>query len=251
MSGTIICIPTFDEIDNLGPLVAGIREAAPDVHLLVIDDASPDGTGELADAIAAEDAHVHVLHRSGKQGLGRAYLAGFAYALEHGYDVVVEMDADGSHRAVDLPALLDGLEDADVVLGSRWIAGGRVSGWPLRRQLLSRAGNLYARLLLMLPVRDATGGFRAYRAATLRQLGLDTVRSDGYCFQVELVHRAIESGAVVHEVPITFLERRAGTSKMSGRIVVEALLRIAVLALAGPAVRPGAVAGPLQPAEQR
>lgn len=244
MRGTIICIPTFDEIDNLGPLVAGIRASAPEVDLLVIDDASPDGTGELADEIAFEDPHVHVLHREGKQGLGRAYLAGFAWALEQEYDVVVEMDADGSHRPVDLPALLDAVRGADVVLGSRWVAGGRVTDWPLHRQLLSLAGNAYARLLLMLPVRDATGGFRAYRASTLRRLGLETVRSDGYCFQVELLHRAVEQGAVVREVPITFQERRAGRSKMSARIIAEALIRIALLALAGPVLRPVAVPPP-------
>jgi dolichol-phosphate mannosyltransferase len=174
-----------------------------------------------------------VLHRERKQGLGRAYRAGFEWALDHDYGVIAEMDADGSHRAADLPALLEGIADADVVLGSRWIRGGRVEGWPLHRELLSRAGNLYARALLLLPVRDATGGFRAYRATTLRRVDPATIRSEGYCFQVELVQRSLLVGARVVEVPITFLERRAGRSKMSVRIVIEALLRIALLALPG------------------
>lgn len=248
MSGTVVCIPASDESDDLGPLVEGIRSAAPDVDVLLIDVADVDGG--LADSIAARDPRVRVLHRPGERGLGRSRLAGFADALEHGYDVVVELSADGTHRAADLPALLAGVAEADVVLGSRWIHGGSVSGWPLPRRLLSRGVDLAASLLLMLPVQDATGGFRAYRAATLRQLGLDTVRSDDPCSQVELVQRAVELGARVREVPIAFLGRRARRSRTTGRIAAGALLRIVMLALVGPAVDAPAT-GRLEAAHQR
>jgi dolichol-phosphate mannosyltransferase len=228
----LVCMPTYDEAENLEPAVSRVRASAPDVDLLVIDDDSPDGTGRIADALAGRDAHVHVLHRPGRGGLGRAYLAGFAWASRHGYDAVVEMDADGSHRAQDLPALLAGIgRGADVVLGTRWMAGGAVQDWAWHRRLLSRGGNAYARAVLRLPYRDVTGGFRVYRVDRLPRLGLGSVRSEGYCFQIDLVRRAHAAGLLVEEVPITFVEREHGRSKMSAGIVVEALRNVTGWAL--------------------
>ena len=224
----LVCVPTYDEAESLPPLLARLRSTVPDVEVLVIDDNSPDGTGAIADGIAAADAHVHVLHRAGKGGLGAAYLAGFAWALERHYDAVVEMDADGSHRPEDLLALLAALGDADLVLGTRWMPGGRTVNWPLRRRLLSRAGNRYARAMLGLPIRDITGGFRVYRAAALLAVDLPSVHSQGYCFQIELAARASEAGLRIAEVPITFVERAEGASKMSQAIVVEAMRLVTV-----------------------
>jgi dolichol-phosphate mannosyltransferase len=232
MSGAVVIVPTFNECDALPVTLARLRATVPTADVLVVDDASPDGTGAIADRIAAADRAVHVLHRTGKRGLGRAYVAGFAWALTHGYDVIVEMDADGSHRAEDLPGLLAATTDADLVLGSRWVPGGAVRNWPRRRELLSRAGNAYTRILLGLPLRDATGGFRAYRAQTLAALHLETVASHGYCFQVDMAWRVLRSGGRVVEVPITFVEREQGTSKMSREIVLEALGRITLWGLA-------------------
>ncbi|HEY8720935.1 polyprenol monophosphomannose synthase [Pengzhenrongella sp.] len=223
MRRTVVLIPTFNERDALPGTLARLRAAVPEADVLVIDDGSPDGTGDLADRAAADDAAVHVLHREEKLGLGRAYVAGFAWALAEGYEVIVEMDADGSHRPEDLPRLLAALSDADLVLGSRWVPGGTVVNWPRRRELLSRAGNAYTRMMLGLPLRDATGGFRAYRAATLAGLDLEAVASHGYCFQVDMAWRVLRSGGRVVEVPITFVERVQGTSKMSRAIVIEAL----------------------------
>jgi dolichol-phosphate mannosyltransferase len=194
--------------------------------VLVADDNSPDGTGALADRLAAEDTRIHVLHRAGKQGLGAAYVAGFEWAREHGYDAVVEMDADGSHAPEELPRLLDALREADAVLGSRWVEGGTVKNWPAHRLLLSRGGNLYTRLVLGIPLRDATGGYRAVRGDLVDRLPFDDVASQGYCFQVDWAWRAWRSGARVVEVPITFTERAFGRSKMSGSIVAEALVRV-------------------------
>jgi dolichol-phosphate mannosyltransferase len=225
---TLVCVPTYDEAESLPQLLLRLAEFAPDVDVLVIDDASPDGTGAIADAFAERDPRVHVLHRTGKGGLGGAYLAGFGWGLERGYDAVVEMDADGSHRPEDLPRLLAALRDADVVLGTRWMPGGRTVNWPLRRRLLSRAGNLYARCMLRVPMRDITGGFRAYRTAALHAVDLAVVRSEGYCFQVELALRAGDAGLRIREVPITFVEREQGVSKMSGSIVLEAMRRVTV-----------------------
>jgi dolichol-phosphate mannosyltransferase len=222
----LVVVPTYDEVENLEPLVGRVRASVPDADLLVADDNSPDGTGELADKIAAADMHVHVLHRPGKEGLGAAYLAGFQWALERDYGVVVEMDADGSHRPEDLPTLLRALERADLVLGSRWVPGGRVVNWPTRRKVLSLGGNTYARLALGVPLRDITGGYRAFRRETLLDLDLDGVSSQGYCFQVDLAWRAYRRGLRVVEVPITFVERERGASKMSGSIVREALWRV-------------------------
>lgn len=224
----VVIIPTYNERENLELITGRVRAAIPEVDVLVADDNSPDGTGAIADALAAADDHVLVLHRKGKEGLGAAYLAGFDWALEHGYDVIVEMDADGSHQPEQLPLLLDALRDADLVLGSRYVAGGSVVNWPRSREVLSRGGNVYTRVMLGVPIKDATGGYRAFRADTLRKLDLTGVESKGYCFQVDLARRAVRSGLRVREVPIEFVERELGTSKMDQRIVVEALWRVTV-----------------------
>ena len=228
----LVAIPTYNEHDNLPRIVARLRAAVPDAHVLVVDDDSPDGTGKVADELAAADGHVQVLHRTQKAGLGAAYVAAFGWALERDYDAVVEMDADGSHAPEELPRLLAALDDADVVLGSRWVEGGRVSNWPASRKALSRGGNVYTRVMLGLPLRDATGGYRVYRRAVLASLSLDEVTSQGYCFQIDMVWRAWQSGFVVREVPITFVERTAGDSKMSRAIVAEALWRVTTWGLA-------------------
>ncbi|MCW2696153.1 MAG: Dolichyl-phosphate beta-D-mannosyltransferase [Modestobacter sp.] len=222
----LVIIPTYDEIGSLGTVLDRLHAAVPTAHVLVVDDASPDGTGALADARATVDDRVHVLHRPGKAGLGPAYVAGFGWAAGHGYRVVVEMDADGSHPPERLPALLDALVDADLVLGSRYVPGGRVLEWPAYRLALSRFGNLYTRWLLRLPLQDATGGYRAVRADLLARLPFDEVASQGYCFQVDWAWRAVRAGARVVEVPITFTERAFGRSKMSSSIVGEALTRV-------------------------
>jgi dolichol-phosphate mannosyltransferase len=190
----LVVIPTYNEAENVRIIVERLRTAVPAVDILVADDASPDGTGAIADELAAADPQVRVLHRSGKQGLGAAYLAGFAWARDHGYDAVVEMDADGSHAPEELPRLLDRLAEADAVLGSRWVRGGRVVNWPFHRLLLSRGGNFYTRLALGMPVKDATGGYRAYRLPVLDKIEVDTVMSQGYRFQVDLAWRAHRSG---------------------------------------------------------
>ncbi len=228
LGSILVVIPTYNERDCLESIVGRVRASVPEAHVLIADDNSPDGTGAIADGLAQVDEHIQVMHRTQKAGLGAAYLAGFEWALERGYDVVVEMDADGSHQPEQLPVLLAALRNADLVLGSRWIAGGGVVNWPKSREILSRGGNRYTRLMLGIPLRDATGGYRAFRAATLRQLDLSQVESQGYCFQVDLAWRALQRGLRVVEVPITFIERTAGSSKMSQRIVAEALWRVTV-----------------------
>jgi dolichol-phosphate mannosyltransferase len=228
LGSVLVVVPTYNEADNITEIVGRVRAAVPNAYVLVADDNSPDGTGKLADALAHEDDHVHVLHRPGKQGLGAAYVAGFGWAAEQGFDVVVEMDADGSHSPEQLPRLLDALRGADLVLGSRWVPGGKVLNWPRRRMVLSRGGNLYTRLALGLPFGDATGGYRAYRMTALNSLDLASVASQGYCFQVDLVWRVAQAGFRVVEVPITFTERARGESKMSSSIVREALWRVTV-----------------------
>jgi dolichol-phosphate mannosyltransferase len=222
----VVLIPTYNERENVSLIVSRLRAAVPEADVLVLDDYSPDGTGQVADQLAAADSQVRVLHRKSKEGLGAAYLAGFAWALEHGYDVMVEMDADGSHQPEQLGSLLGALAGADVVLGSRWVPGGSVVNWPFHRKFLSVGGNLYVRVLLGMPIGDATGGFRAYRASALRTLDLHEVASQGYCFQVDLAWRAIRAGLTVVEVPITFVERTIGDSKMSQDIVNESLRSI-------------------------
>jgi dolichol-phosphate mannosyltransferase len=223
----LVVIPTYQERDNLGPVVVRLHAAVPEADVLVVDDASPDGTGELADEMAAADPRIRVLHRKGKEGLGAAYLAGFAAALRGDYQIVVEMDADGSHPPEDLPALIAALDEADVVLGSRYVPGGVVRNWPAHRQLISRIGNLYSRLALGLPIKDITAGFRVFRRQVLEELDLDQIASQGYCFQIDMAWRAVLAGFRVREVPITFTERQRGSSKMDGTIVAEALWRVA------------------------
>jgi dolichol-phosphate mannosyltransferase len=222
----LVIIPTYNERENLERIVSRTRESVPEAHIVVADDNSPDGTGDIADALVAIDDHIHVLHRAGKEGLGAAYLSGFAWAIDQGYDVLVEMDADGSHQPEQLPKLLAALRNADVVIGSRWVNGGSVVNWPKHRELLSRGGNLYTRAMLGIPLHDATGGYRAFRADALRTLDLSDVESKGYCFQVDMAWRAVRSGLRVVEVPIEFVERELGDSKMNQKIVTEALWRV-------------------------
>nr|WP_028797445.1 polyprenol monophosphomannose synthase [Streptomyces purpureus] len=225
--GTVlVIIPTYNEAENIESIISRVRASVPEAHVLVADDNSPDGTGKIADELAGADDHVHVLHRKGKEGLGAAYLAGFRWGIDRGYGVLVEMDADGSHRPEELPRLLDALPGADLVLGSRWVPGGSVVNWPKSREFLSRGGSLYSRLMLGVPIRDVTGGFRAFRRETLEGLGMDEIASQGYCFQVDLAWRTVKAGFRVVEVPITFVERERGDSKMSRAIVAEALWRV-------------------------
>jgi dolichol-phosphate mannosyltransferase len=223
----IVIVPTYNERENLPLILDRIFAAVGGVDVLVVDDGSPDGTGGIADQRAAADSRVHVMHRTAKNGLGAAYLAGFDWALSRGYDVIVEMDADGSHAPEQLLRLLGAVAHADLVIGSRYVPGGSVVNWPASRQLLSRGANLYARLALGSKVHDMTAGYRAYRADTLRALKLGDVASQGYCFQVDLAWRTIRAGLRVAEVPITFTEREIGTSKMSGSIMTEAFTSIA------------------------
>ena len=227
MTRVLVVVPTYNEALTIRKAIERVRLSVPEADLLVVDDGSPDGTGAVVDEIKALDSHVNVLHRSGKQGLGAAYVAGFGWGLDHGYDVLVEMDADGSHQPEELPRLLAALDDADLVIGSRYVPGGRVVNWPRRRELLSRVANTYVRVALGTPLRDATAGYRAFRAETLRRIDLSTVASQGYCFQVDLAWRAERSGLRVAEVPITFVEREHGESKMDASVVREALWRVA------------------------
>jgi dolichol-phosphate mannosyltransferase len=250
----LVVIPTYDERDNLRPVLARLHRSVPDADVLVVDDASPDGTGELAEQMAADDPRIQVLHRTGKSGLGAAYLAGFARAMQSDYRLVVQMDADGSHPPEALPALLEALQQADLVLGSRYVSGGEVRNWPAHREWLSRGGNLYSRTALGIPVRDVTAGYRAFRRQVLAELDLGAVSSQGYCFQIDMTWRAIQAGFRVVEVPITFTERERGRSKMSGAIVAEALWQVArwgtrrVLRRGGPDAAAAAPERPDEPA---
>ncbi|YAL84595.1 polyprenol monophosphomannose synthase [Dermacoccaceae bacterium W4C1] len=222
----LVLVPTYNERENLPLIVARVRDAVPYADLLVLDDDSPDGTGDLADEMAAADPHVQVLHRTEKAGLGAAYLAGFAWGLERGYELLVEIDADGSHPPEVLPKLLAAAEEADVVIGSRYVPGGSVVNWPWHRQALSRAGNTYVRVLLGMDVKDATAGYRVYRASALHLMGLHDVESTGYCFQTDLTRRAAGLGLSIRELPIRFVERELGQSKMNADVMRESLLRI-------------------------
>lgn len=229
MTRALVVIPTYNERENIAAIVARVRAAVPAASVLVVDDSSPDGTGVIAGEIAAADASVQVLHRTEKNGLGAAYLDAFAWALAEGFDPIVQMDADGSHQPEQLTRLLDALTDeppVDLVIGSRWIDGGSIENWPRRRQWLSRGGSAYARWVLRLPTRDATAGYRAFRADALRRIRLDDVHTRGYGFQVDMLWHAREAGLVVVEVPVTFVERERGRSKMSAGIVVEAMVRV-------------------------
>ena len=222
----VMVVPTYNESENIEWIVARLRRAQPGVDVLVVDDGSPDGTGAIADRLASQDSAVSVLHRTEKAGLGAAYLHGFDVALRAGYDVIGEMDADGSHQPEQLQRLLDALRTADLVIGSRYVPGGSVVNWPLQRLLLSRGGNLYVRLLLGIPVKDATAGFRLFRRTTLEAIDLGSVRSTGYVFQTDLAYRTVSRGLTVAEVPIEFVERVRGDSKMSGQVASESLKKI-------------------------
>jgi dolichol-phosphate mannosyltransferase len=218
---TLLIIPTYNEIENLRPLLDQVGVYAPETDILIVDDHSPDGTGALADQLCQENARVHVLHRPGKLGLGTAYLAGFQYALQHGYEAAFEMDADFSHDPRYLPAFYQAIAQVDVVIGSRYIAGGATPNWSLLRRLISGGGNIFARVLLGLPVHDCTAGYRLYRRRVLEGLDLQTVQSQGYAFQIEMAYRAVHQGFTIVETPIVFLDRRVGKSKMSRKIVLE------------------------------
>lgn len=222
----VVVIPTYNEAENIAWIVGRLRAAQPDVDVIVVDDGSPDGTGAIADELAAADRAVTVVHRSAKAGLGAAYLHGFRVALDRGYDVIGEMDADGSHQPEQLHRLLTALADADLVIGSRWVPGGSVVNWPLRRELLSRGGNIYVRVLLGVRVHDATAGFRVFRRSALEKIDLSSVQSTGYVFQTDMVARVLAAGMEVREVPIEFVERVRGDSKMSGAVAAESLRRI-------------------------
>ena len=222
----VMVIPTYNESLNLAWIVGRLRAAQPGIDVMVVDDNSPDGTGKLADELANEDPQVTVVHRTEKAGLGAAYIHGFRVALERGYDVIGEMDADGSHQPEQLHRLLDALREADLVIGSRWVPGGSVVNWPKSREFLSRGGNLYVRMLLGVNVRDATAGFRLFRRSTLEAIDLDTVQSTGYVFQTDMAWRTLQAGLRVVEVPIEFIERERGDSKMSGAVASESLKRI-------------------------
>jgi dolichol-phosphate mannosyltransferase len=224
----LVIIPTYNEREALPRILERVRASVPEAEILVVDDNSPDGTGEIAQQWHETDQQIHVMHRLAKNGLGAAYLSGFAWGLQNGFDVLVEMDADGSHQPEQLPNLLEALKTADLVLGSRWIDGGGTENWSKGREVLSRGGNTYTRLMLGINIFDATGGYRAFKADTLRALDLNEVASQGYCFQVDLAWRAQQRGLVITEVPITFVEREIGTSKMSQKIVTEALWRVTV-----------------------
>jgi dolichol-phosphate mannosyltransferase len=229
----LLCLPTYDERENLAPMVDAILAAVPGLDVLVIDDNSPDGTGLLADQIAARDPRVKVLHRAGKEGLGRAYLAGFAWALARDYQLVLEMDCDFSHDPSYLPGMLAAAEEADLVLGSRYVKGGGTVNWGLVRKLISRGGSFYARTILGLRVRDLTGGFKCFRREVLEAIGLDTVECTGYAFQIELTYRAARRSFTIREIPIVFADRRVGHSKMSRRIVLEAIRKVWSIRLSG------------------
>jgi dolichol-phosphate mannosyltransferase len=220
---TLIVMPTYNEIENLKSSIEDIFAHVPTAQVLVVDDCSPDGTGQLADSIAGQDKRVQVLHRRSKDGLGAAYLNAFEWALQRDFELVVEMDADGSHRAADLGKLLDAATTADLVIGSRWISGGEVLNWPARRKLISKLGNSYARLMLRTGIYDMTAGFRVFKTSFLRNMNLSGIAARGYAFQVEMALRVKQHGGVVKEVPITFIERNHGASKMTTAIVLEAL----------------------------
>lgn len=231
MTRTLVVIPTYNEAENIAHFVGHVRHCAPDAHILIVDDSSPDGTGAIADQLAASDAAVHVLHRPSKQGLGVAYRAGFGWGLDRDYTHFVEMDADGSHEPAELRRLRNAAHAADLVIGSRWVPGGRVVDWPRLRRFISRAGTTYARWMLRLPVRDATAGFRVLSRRALETIDLNTIASHGYCFQIDVTRRIHAAGLTIREVPVTFVERRLGHSKMTLGIVTEALWRVTLWGL--------------------
>ena len=229
-AGGLVVIPTFNERENLPLIVKRLTDTLPDIHVLVVDDSSPDGTGDVAEDLAKNDTaqRIHVMHRTVKDGLGKAYLAGFAWGLDRDYPVIIEMDADGSHAPEQLPRLLDAVNaGADLAIGSRYVPGGQLVNWPKRREILSKGANTYARIALGTRIKDITAGYRAYRAQVLRTIGLDDVDSAGYCFQIDLAWRTVQDGFTVTEVPITFTEREIGESKMDGGVIAESFLNVA------------------------
>ena len=244
MARILIIIPTYNEQANIASIVARVRASVPAADVLVVDDSSPDGTGVLADTLASTDSQVHALHRSRKSGLGAAYLEAFTWGLSRGYDRLVQLDADGSHLPEQLPTLLEAAESADVVLGSRWVPGGMVRNWPWPRRLLSRGGSVYSRVLLRLPQRDVTGGYRVYTAHALERMDLTSVDSLGYCFQIDMLLHAVRAGLSVVEKPITFVDRTLGSSKMSPSIVAEAMARVTIWGLTGRNARRSAAPAP-------
>jgi dolichol-phosphate mannosyltransferase len=226
MNKTLVVVPTYNERENLAPLAQRILGLPAKVDLLVVDDNSPDGTGRIADDLAAREVSVHVLHRTEKSGLGRAYIAGFKWALEHGYDFVFELDGDFSHNPDDIPMFLEAAQNADLVLGSRYMNGIRVINWPLSRLMLSKSAAKYVQIITGMPFTDPTGGYKCFRRRALEAMSLDDVRSNGYSFQIEMTHRLWRQGMKVVEVPIVFTDRFQGHSKMSGHIVREALIMV-------------------------
>jgi dolichol-phosphate mannosyltransferase len=226
MSDALVIIPTYNEKDNVRNIADAVLAATPRTDLLFVDDDSPDGTGRIIDGLVAHNPRIHVLHRSGKEGLGRAYVAGFTWALEHAYRYMLEMDADFSHNPADVPRLIEAAEGADLALGSRFVGGIRVINWPLARLILSKAAALYVRVITGLPVTDPTGGFKCFRRAVLEAVDLERIHSNGYSFQIEMNHRTWMLGFKLAEVPIVFEERREGESKMNAAIVREALWRV-------------------------
>ena len=231
MDKTIVIIPTYDERENVGPISQAVLESVPEAEILFVDDNSPDGTGRLLDELAGKDPRIHVLHRPGKQGLGRAYIAGFQWALHHGYELILEMDADFSHDPKELPNFLRAAADADLVLGSRYAGGIRVMNWPLSRLLLSTGASAYVRMITGLPICDPTGGFKCFRRRVLEAIDLEHVTSSGYSFQIEMTHNAWMKSFRIREIPIVFEDRRAGYSKMSMAIAREAVFMVLKLAI--------------------
>jgi len=225
-ASTLVVIPTYNEAENIEAILDAVLAANPEAQLLIVDDGSPDGTGEIAEQRSSTDSRIHLLHHGSKRGLGRAYVAGFLWGLAREFDRFIEIDADFSHDPAAIPNLLAGASNADAVIGSRYVPGGRVEGWSWGRHLLSRAGNLYARIILGFPVRDSTSGFRCYKRSVLEAVELRKVDSQGYAFQIDMTYRAWRLGCLIAEIPITFTERREGRSKMSRRIVAEALLSL-------------------------
>ncbi len=225
-AGAVILVPTYNEAGNVERMITAIHQNVPEAHVLIIDDNSPDGTGRIADKVAAQDSRVHVAHRPGKQGLGVAYRYGFRWALDHGYERMVQMDCDFSHSPADLPRMIELLESHSVVVGSRRVEGGGTENWPWYRSAISSAGSLYARTVLHSKVRDLTSGFKGYRASALERLDLDNLRVDGFGFQIEVTTHLLAMGVDIHEMPIRFVDREVGVSKMSSKIFVEAMLKV-------------------------
>lgn len=225
-SKTLIIIPTYQESENIISILERVQAANPEANVLVVDDSSPDGTGQIVERLMKSNPKIRLLTNSVKGGLGKAYVKGFKWGLSKDFDIFVEMDADGSHAPEQLPSILKNLDECDVSLGSRWVPGGRIENWPISRQILSKGGNLYTRLMLGFKVKDATGGYRAYKREVLETIDLDSIESQGYCFQVDMVRRSLAFGFKVCETPIVFTEREAGNSKMSRQIVIEAFTRI-------------------------